>query len=156
MKIIAIDPGTLKVGYCVLDCRNRRFRSVAMDTIRPRSKEIHKRLKEIEAALDRLFRRHRPAHIVLERAYVGRNANAALRLGEGRGVALAAAGRTRAEVFEYTAMEAKRAVTATGRAAKSAVQRSVQLLLGLKKPPEQDASDACALAICHASKHLGP
>jgi crossover junction endodeoxyribonuclease RuvC len=154
MKIAAVDPGTRKVGYCILERRGRRIRVAAVGTIQPRAKAIHKRLKEIEASLDRLFRRHRPKHVVVERAYVGRNASAALRLGEGRGVALAAAGRANAQLFEYTAQEAKRTVTSKGRAAKSAVQRNVQLILGMKKPLDADASDAAALALCHVSKQL--
>ena len=107
------------------------------------------------AGLDRVLRKHRPAHVAVEKAYVGRNAAAALRLGEGRGVALAAAARAGAELFEYTASESKRAVTANGNAAKSAVQRAIQLILALQRPPRPDAADAAALAICHATQHLG-
>ena len=155
MRFAAIDPGTRKVGYCILDWHNRKLRPLAMGTIRAKSAKIHKRLQEIEAELDRLFRRHRPKQVVIERVYMGKNAASALRLGESRGVTLAAAARAGADVFEYTATEAKRAVSSNGQAAKSAVQRGVQLLFGMKDPPESDSADAAALGICHASKKLG-
>lgn len=155
MKIAGIDPGTRIVGYFVLDCERRRIRTVAYGTIQPRRRAIHLRLQEILAALDTLFQLHRPEHVALERAFVGRNSAAALRLAEGRGVALACAGKVNAKLFEYTALEAKRAVSTQSRASKSSIQRSVQLLLGLKTPPESDSADAAALALCHASRHLG-
>lgn len=155
MKIAAIDPGTRVVGYCVLEWRKRRLRVVDLGAVRPKSRPAHRRLAEIQAALERLFARHRPEHVAVERAFVGRNAASALRLAEGRGVALAAAARAGAEVFEYAASETKRAVTSNGRAVKSDVQRSIQLLLGLTAPPAPDAADAAALALCHAARKLG-
>ena len=153
MKVAAIDPGTRVVGYCILERSKRRLRVRAMGSIRPKSKPVHKRLEEIHAALKRLFLRHRPAHLVVEKAYLGKNAATAIRLGEARGVVLAAGGA--AKLFEYPAVEAKRAVAANGRAAKSAVQRTIQLLLGLKRPPGEDEADAAALAVCHATRELG-
>lgn len=126
-----------------------------MGTIRPRSRQLHVRLREIHRSLRRLLDRHRPEHVALEKAFFGRNPSAALRIGEGRGAALAAAGRAGTKLFEYTAMQSKRAVTAGGRASKSAVQRSVKLLLGMNRLPSPDEADAAALAICHVTRHWG-
>jgi len=154
MKIAAIDPGTRAVGYCVLDWSRRRLRLVVLGTFRPRSRSLPGRLAEIDSAIRALFRKFRPAHVAVERAFVGRNALAALRLGESRGLALAAAALSGAEVFEYTAPEAKRAVSFNGASSKSAVQEAVRRMLGLSRLPEPDAADAAALSLCHASRHL--
>lgn len=155
MKFVAIDPGTRKTGYCVMEWKDRRLRPVAMGTFSVRSKKIQRRLRELQVALEKLFGKHRPAHVAVERSFVGKNASSSLRLAEGRGVVLAAAGRAKAEVFEYAPAEVKRAVTANGNAAKSAVQRSIQLLFDLERPPEPDTADAAAVAICHAASQLG-
>ena len=93
MKIAAIDPGTRAVGYCILEWRNRRLRIKDMGTLRLRSRSVAARLGELLNSLETLFRRHRPAHVAIEKAFVGRNPASAIRLGEGRGVALAAAAK---------------------------------------------------------------
>ena len=155
MKIAAIDPGTRVVGYCIVEWRKRRLRVLEMGTIRPGARQVPKRLNEILRSLEKLFRRHRPAEVVVEKAYVGKNAATAIRLGEGRGLVLAAAAGVGADVHEITAVESKKAATGNGRAAKSAVQRGVQLLLGLDELPQSDEADAAALAICRANDLWG-
>ena len=147
--IAAIDPGTRKVGFCVVDGTGR---AVDLGVIATSSKALPDRLLEIQDGIDRLFARHRPAEVAVETPYVGRNAASALVLAAGRALALTSAARVGARVFEYTAPEAKRAVTGTGAAGKSSVQRMIQLLLGLASPPPPDAADAAALALCHQGR----
>jgi len=147
--VAAIDPGTRKVGYCIV---NGAGQAVELGVIAPRSKGLPERLLEIQDALDRLFARFRPSEVAVETPYVGRNAASALTLAGGRALAMTSAARVGAKVFEYTAPEAKRSVTGTGAAGKTSVQRMVQLLLGLAAPPPEDAADAAALAICHQGR----
>jgi crossover junction endodeoxyribonuclease RuvC len=144
--IAAIDPGTRKVGFCVVDGAGR---AVEMGVISSRGRTLPERLLHIQDGIDRLFARHRPAEVAVETPYVGRNAASALVLAAGRALAMTSAARVGARVFEYSAPEAKRAVTGTGAAGKSSVQRMIQLLLGLASPPPPDAADAAALALCH-------
>lgn len=147
--IAAIDPGTRRVGYCVLPGGGR---APEMGVIVAKAGGLPERLRQIQDALDGIFRRHRPAEVALERAYVGRNAASALALAGARALAMACAARAGARVFEYAAVEAKRAVTGWGGGGKEGVRRAIQLLLGLADPPPEDAADAAALALCHAGR----
>jgi len=147
--IAAIDPGTVKVGYCFM---SRKGTSVEFGVIKPASKALHERLRDIQDALDRLFARFRPAEVAVETPYVGRNAGSALTLAGGRAMAMVSAARVGAKVFEYTAPEAKKAVTASGCSSKEGVRRVIQLMLGLKDPPPEDAADAVALALLHSGR----
>jgi len=147
--VAAIDPGTRKVGYCIV---NGAGLAVELGVIAPRSRGLPERLLEIQDGLDRLFARFRPSEVAVETPYVGRNAASALTLAGGRALAMTSAARIGAKVFEYTAPEAKRAVTGTGAAGKSSVQRMIQLLLGLAALPPPDAADAAALALCHQGR----
>ncbi|HTF56699.1 MAG TPA: crossover junction endodeoxyribonuclease RuvC [Planctomycetota bacterium] len=147
--VAAIDPGTRRVGYCIV---NGAGRAIELGVIAPKSRGLPERLREIQDGLDRLFARFRPSEVAVETPYVGRNAAAALTLAGGRALAMVSAARIGAKVFEYTAPEAKRSVTGTGAAGKTSVRRMVQLLLGLTAPPPEDAADAAALAICHQGR----
>lgn len=152
MVIAAVDPGTRRTGYCLLAAKGSRLEAVEIGTVTTRGKTRSARLREVHDRLQRIFERHRPTDVVVERAYVGRNPQSAIVLGEARGMALLCAERIGARVFEYTAPEAKRAVTFNGQSSKAGVQRSIQLLLGLKGPPPPDAADAAALAILHTAR----
>jgi crossover junction endodeoxyribonuclease RuvC len=151
--IAAIDPGTRKLGFCIVDGAGR---AIEMGVIAPAGKSLPERLLQIQDGIDRLFARHRPSEVAVETPYVGRNAASALTLAAGRALALTSAARVGAKVFEYTAPEAKRAVTGSGASGKSSVQRVIQLLLGLASLPSSDAADAAALAICHQGRRKGP
>ncbi len=147
--IAAIDPGTRKLGYCFLDGAGR---ALEFGVIAPSSKTLPERLRDLQDALDRLFAKFHPAEVAVETPYVGRNAASALVLAGGRALAMASAARAGARVFEYSAPEAKKAVTAHGGTGKSGVQRVIQLMLGLDSPPPEDAADAVALAMLHRGR----
>ncbi len=114
-----------------------------------RGKDLPERLLSVHRGIERLVRRHRPRHVVLESPFVGKNAASALVLTSARAVCMLAAAAARAEVYDYAPSEIKKSVTPSGLARKSDVQRSVQLLLGLREPPPEDAADAIAAALCH-------
>ena len=147
--IAAIDPGTRKVGYCIM---NGAGRALELGVISTKAAGLPERLRDIQDGIEKLFARHRPAEVAVETPYVGRNAASALTLAGGRALAMASAARIGAKVFEYTAPEAKRSVTGSGAAGKSSVQRVIQLILGLSSPPPPDAADAAALALCHQGR----
>jgi crossover junction endodeoxyribonuclease RuvC len=114
------------------------------------------RLARIHEAIAELLSRHQPVAVALEDVYFGKNVRSAIAVGQARGVALLAAGQRGVPCFGYTPQAVKMAVCGSGAAAKTQVQRMVGTLLGLPQPPKSDhASDALAVAICHAG-HIRP
>lgn len=107
------------------------------------------RLSKLYAELVRLLTQYRPYCVSLEQGFSSSNVQAALRLGEARGVVLAAAGSLGIAVAEYAPATIKLAVTGDGRASKEQVQWMVQRLLKLPRPPAEDAADALGAALCH-------
>jgi crossover junction endodeoxyribonuclease RuvC len=117
----------------------------------PASTSFPQKLITIHTELAALFRECRPDCVALENLFHASNARSALKLGHARGVAMLAAVEAGLPVAEYTPAEIKRAVVGYGRAEKQQVQRMVKLLLGLAVAPSSyDATDALAVAICHA------
>jgi crossover junction endodeoxyribonuclease RuvC len=155
VKIFGIDPGSIRTGYgCVLT-DGSRHRLVTCGAVAPgAASPLPDRLHAIHAALTRLITDTRPDCVVIENLFHARNVRSALTLGHARGVAVLAAVQAGLPVLEYTPAEIKLAVAGYGRAEKAQVQRMVTLLLGLDAPPSPfDASDALAVALCHA--HAG-
>jgi crossover junction endodeoxyribonuclease RuvC len=150
MRILGIDPGTLVCGYGVLETDGPNARVLDYGVIKSRDPSLAVRLSVIQDGLLTIISRHEPDVAVVEGAFFGKNVRSALKIGEGRGVALAAAAGRGLETFEYSPAEVKKAVTGSGRARKEQVQQMVRLILGLRDLPEpEDASDALAIAICH-------
>jgi crossover junction endodeoxyribonuclease RuvC len=155
-RILGIDPGTRYFGYGVIerlaaDTTIRRVRYIECGVIEPkRTGELASRLGEIAAGLAEVLDELRPDVVAVEGVFHGVNARSALQLGHSRGVALATAGARDLKVHEYAPATVKRAVAGNGQATKDQVQAMVLALCGLKRAPRLDASDALAVAICHA------
>ena len=154
MKVVGIDPGTRVVGYGVVETGGGRIVHVRHGVIRARMKGAYsERLRSIYAGLTELLAEESPEVVAIEEAFYGKSPQAALRMGEGRGVAIAAVAMSNMPVFEYTPAEVKKAVVGNGRAHKSQVQEMVRVLLGLAEAPHpEDAADALAVAICHCNR----
>lgn len=155
IRIFGVDPGTNIVGYGVIDSVDGEIVFVASGAIRAgkRGSPIASRLHEIHRNLKRLLEQYRPDAFALEQAFYGKSIEAAIRLGEGRGVALLCAAEMGVEVAEYPPATVKKAVAGYGLADKSQVAAVVQALLRLPGPPEpSDAADALALAVCHGHR----
>jgi crossover junction endodeoxyribonuclease RuvC len=154
-RILGIDPGTRYCGYGVIERvatgpRNS-VRYIECGVIEPkRSGALAARLGEISVGLVEIIRELEPDVVAVEGVFHGVNARSALMLGHCRGVALATAGAHALAVFEYAPATVKRAVAGNGQATKDQVQAMVRALCGLKRAPKLDASDALAVAICHA------
>lgn len=151
---LGIDPGTLVVGYGALVAASSGPRFLAAGVIRAGAKSsVPERLARIRSELDLLLAKLKPEIVVVEEAFHGLNPQSALRIGEGRGVALACASAFGASVVQYPPAVAKRAVAGNGRASKHQVAEMVKLQLGcpeLKLP--EDATDALALALTHLQR----
>ncbi len=154
MRVMGVDPGTRVVGYGVVEMRGNGMLPVEYGTIRAiEGKDYAGRLRRVFEGLSKLIQKHQPDVVAIEEAFHGRNAAAALRMGEGRGVAIVAAALAHRPLFQYTPAEVKKAVVGNGRAHKSQVQEMVRIILGLRTAPSpEDAADALAVAICHCNR----
>ncbi len=145
--ILGFDPGTRVVGFGALVAADGGPRLLVCGAIRAPAAPVPERLAAIARDVRLLLARLRPAVVVVEKAFHARNAQSALRLGEGRGVILAEAAERGCRIVEYPPAVAKR-VLGHGAASKGQVRAMVTALLGLSEPPEPiDASDALALAL---------
>jgi crossover junction endodeoxyribonuclease RuvC len=151
--VLGIDPGTAHTGYGVVLARGRTLAALDGGVIETRAgAPLERRLADIHARICDLIREHQPAALAIEDLYFGRNAHSAFAVGQARGVVLLSAGMSGIPCFSYTPQVVKQAVCGSGGAGKEQVQRMVGTLLSLPEPPRPDhASDALAVAICHAN-----
>jgi crossover junction endodeoxyribonuclease RuvC len=155
MRVLGVDTGSRITGYGVIeidgaDCAFVEcgiIRLNAADPLAIRLKIIHKKMVDV-------IQEFKPDEAVFESVFHSANVQSALKLGHARGVCIHAAAAANLPVYEYSPAEVKIAVTGYGRAEKPQVQQMVRALLKLAEDPESyDASDALAVAICHAHTH---
>ncbi len=151
-RILGIDPGSLRTGVGIVDVtpdgRARHVFHTAL--VVGHADDFPLRLKAIFDGLLELVNAYVPDEVAIERVFMARNPDSALKLGQARGAALCAVLTRTLPVHEYAPTEIKRAVTGGGRADKTQVQHMVKMLLGLEATPQADAADALAVAIAHA------
>jgi crossover junction endodeoxyribonuclease RuvC len=152
IRILGIDPGSRYCGYGVVERGlGGRIGYVECGVIEPtRTAPLHVRLAEICDGLTEVVDELRPMQVAVEGVFHGVNARSALQLGHSRGVALLVAGARALDVFEYAPATVKRQVAGNGSASKDQVSAMVRQLCDLKRAPRHDATDALAVAICHA------
>ena len=152
MRVLGIDCGTEKTGYGVIETDGRIHRLVAAGCIRSSAREaLERRLLNIATELRSLLAEFQPDHAAVEEVFFAVNARSALKLSHVRGVALLTVAEASLGVAEYSPLEVKKSVVGYGRAEKSQVQQMVASILRLAEPiASEDASDALAIAICHA------
>ncbi|BAU76071.1 crossover junction endodeoxyribonuclease RuvC [Metapseudomonas furukawaii] len=148
--ILGIDPGSRITGYGVVRDTGRGCEYVASGCIRTGAGELHERLQIVFRGVGEVIRTYEPVTMGIERVFMARNADSALKLGQARGAAIVAAAEAGLEIAEYTASQVKQAIAGTGGADKQQVQMMVMHLLKLVQKPQIDASDALAIALCHA------
>jgi len=153
VRILGIDPGSQVTGYGIVELVGALTRPVAWGGIRTKGEHTD-RLKQIFEAVGDLVTEHAPDEIAIERVFVSRNADSALKLGQARAAALCATFDRDIPIHEYAAREVKKAIAGTGAADKEQVQQMVRVLLGLRGIMQPDAADALAIAICHAHQRL--
>jgi crossover junction endodeoxyribonuclease RuvC len=155
-RILGLDPGSLRTGFGIIDCDRGTMRIVAQGCIATAGGPLADRLRIIHAKVVELIATHRPQEIAVERVFLSKNVDSALKLGQARGAALAAVPATLG-VHEYAPRAIKLAVVGVGGAEKAQVQHMVRQLLAIEMKLAADAADALAVAICHAhSRRLEP
>jgi crossover junction endodeoxyribonuclease RuvC len=150
VRILGLDPGSHRTGYAVVEAKGSQVSYLVSGAIKISGESLAERLQEIFAGVDRLTNEFRPDEVAIERVFMHRNADSALKLGQARGAALSATFAVRPRVFEYAPREVKLAVVGSGGAPKEQVQAMVKRLLHIAGPLAQDAADALAIAMCHA------
>ena len=148
--ILGIDPGSRITGYGVVLDTGRGCEYVASGCIRTGAGALHERLQIVFRGVSEVIRSYEPVTMGIEQVFMARNADSALKLGQARGAAIVAAAEAGLEIAEYTASQVKQAIAGTGGADKQQVQMMVMHLLKLVQKPQIDASDALAIALCHA------
>jgi crossover junction endodeoxyribonuclease RuvC len=155
-RVLGLDPGSQRTGYGVIDCQAGNERHVTSGCIDVAGQDMVVRLQCIYRSVVALVHEHRPDMVAIERVFVHRNPDSALKLGQARGVALCAAASMGASVYEYAPRAIKMAITGYGAAAKPQVAQMVRNLLLLEIKLTADAADALAVALCHSqSRRLG-
>ncbi|QHI99797.1 crossover junction endodeoxyribonuclease RuvC [Xylophilus rhododendri] len=156
MRILGIDPGLQTTGFGLVDVDGQKLAYVASGTIRTTHLplgDLPGRIKVLYDGIREVVERYGPQAATVEIVFVNVNPQSTLLLGQARGACLTALVSRDLPVAEYTALQMKKAVVGTGRAAKSQVQEMVMRLLKLPGLPGPDAADALGMAITHA--HAG-
>lgn len=147
-RVIGIDPGTIALGWGIVEGDGHGVEHVASGVLRARGTRAE-RLAEICDVVADVCARFAPFILSLEQTFVGDNVQSAFRLGEARGAVMVAACRSRLAVAEYSPAQIKVAVAGSGRASKAQMQMMVGRLLGVGKALAADEADALGAAICH-------
>ena len=151
--ILGIDPGSRITGYGIISQHKQRLGYIDSGCIRTSGTELAGRLLHIFNGICQILDMYTPDQVAIEQVFMHQNPNSALKLGHARGVAMVACASHRLSVQEYSPREIKQAVVGYGAAYKEQVKHMVVSLLELNKPPQSDAADALAIAICHS--HMG-
>ncbi len=149
VRILGVDPGSRRTGFGIIECRGNDYVHVAHGCLNVGGALMAERLRLIFDGLQALIGEHQPAEVAVERVFVNRNVESALKLGQARGAALCAVPKG-LPVFEYAPRAIKLAVVGSGAAEKAQVSHMITTLLRLPKGIGPDASDALAIAVCHA------
>jgi crossover junction endodeoxyribonuclease RuvC len=152
VRILGIDPGTGILGFGVIDVERGKAKMVDAGVIRTPVKEDDAvRLQTIYEELTDIIAANKPAIMSVEKLFFARNVTTAMTVAQARGVVLLCGKQAGMEIFEYTPMQIKQALTGYGRAEKKQIQEMVRVVLNLKDIPKpDDCADALAAAITHS------
>ncbi len=150
VRVLGIDPGSQRTGFGVLDATGSRLTYVASGVIRTSQADFATRLCEIFRCMQSIVTQYQPHEIAIEKVFVNRNPDSALKLGQARGAAICGTAEAKADIYEYATRQIKQAVVGCGSAEKSQVQMMMRSILKLDRPVGADAADALAAAVCHA------
>jgi crossover junction endodeoxyribonuclease RuvC len=153
IRVLGIDPGFRITGYGIIDTNGQESRHIASGVIQvAKIDSVAGRLERIFAAVGEIVEAYKPIELAVERVFVHKNVDSALKLGQARAAAICASFGRNIPVFEYAAREVKQAIVGRGGAGKEQVQHMVRVLLGMNAAIElpEDAADALGIALCHA------
>lgn len=155
MRILGIDPGSRFTGFGVVNILSSgKITYIASGCVRTKgaAESLAARLQVIYQGVSEVIATYKPEAVAVEKVFMAKNADSALKLGQARAAAILAASNHGLDVSEYTALQIKRAVVGRGHAQKDQVKHMVKVLLQLSGTPQADAADALACALCHAHR----
>jgi crossover junction endodeoxyribonuclease RuvC len=153
MIILGIDPGLATMGYGVIEVLGDKRRVVQFGTLNTKAKSpTPQRLRSIFKGVTELIEMYRPEDVAFEELFFSKNVTTGMSVSAARGAAIVAAAEKTENLYEYTPMQIKQAVTGYGGADKHQVQQMVRLLLNMEEIARpDDAADALAVALTHAN-----
>ena len=151
MIVLGIDPGYALMGWGVVEAEGSRMKLINYGCIETKAGvPMQDRLRALQLGVRDLLAIYKPDDVAFEELFFARNVTTALMVGAARGAAIIAAAEYTANLYEYTPMQIKQAITGYGKADKKQIQQMVKLLLKLDEVPKpDDAADAIACAITH-------
>ncbi len=151
MRILGIDPGTLVMGYGIIDSQADEMTLVCCNALTcSQHSPLAERLSYLFDKLSEVITSYKPDVVAVEQPFVAKNVRTALAIGKAQAIAMLAASQQKIPTYEYSPAQIKRVVANYGASSKEQIQEMVRLQLGLAQPPQpNDAADALAVAICH-------
>ncbi len=151
-RILGIDPGSRYMGYGVIELNGSKLKYIDANRLVLGDAPFTERLLKIDTFLNEYLEKMQPDEAAFEGIFHQKFADAAIKLGHARGVAIVACARFGMPLFEYSPTDVKQSITSFGHAEKTQVAQMVRILLGVQNQWPVDASDALAIAICHANR----
>lgn len=157
MRILGIDPGTISMGYGIIEVNEDKITMVSCGALACQARSpIGERLSFLYHAISDIISQYQPDAVAVEQPFVAQNVKTALAIGKAQAIAILAAANRQIPVYEYTPAQVKQRVSNYGASSKEQIQEMVKLQLGLTEVPQpNDAADALAVALCHQQEaHL--
>ena len=151
MIVLGIDPGTIVMGFGIIECLDNEVAVIKYGALNtPSRSPIGERLSFLFGNLQAIITKYQPEVVAVEQPFIAKNVKSAFAIGRAQAIAILAAAEGKLPCFEYTPAEIKQKVANYGASSKEQIQQMVMLQLGLKEIPEpSDAADALAVALCH-------
>ena len=151
MRVLGIDPGTIIMGYGIIDSQDREVTLIKYGAWKTQERsQIGERLSFLYTKVMEVISQYHPEVVAVEQPFVAKNAKSAFAIGRAQAIAILAAANRRIPCFEYTPAEIKQRVANYGASSKEQIQQMVMIQLGLDNIPDpSDAADALAVALCH-------
>ena len=150
MRVLGVDPGTINLGYGVVDGGDEmRMVDCGVINLPPRL-PMEERLSSLYRELSKVILKHRPQEVAIEEPFIGHNVKSAFAIGKAQAIAILAAANQGLPIYYYSPAKVKQQITSYGQSDKRQIQEMVRLQLGLCELPQpSDAADALAVAMCH-------
>jgi crossover junction endodeoxyribonuclease RuvC len=151
MRILGVDPGTIVLGYGLIESQRDEMTLVHYDSIKCKARsDMSERLFFLYEGLTAVVRKYKPDVMAVETPFVGENIKSALAIGKAQAIVLLIAAQNKIPIYEYSPAQVKHHVADYGASSKEQMQEMVKMLLDLDEVPQpNDAADALAVAICH-------
>jgi crossover junction endodeoxyribonuclease RuvC len=150
MRVLGVDPGTIHLGYGVVD-EEEEMHMVDCGVINlPARLSMEERLRSLYKELSKIIAKHKPSEVAIEEPFIGHNVKSAFAIGKAQAIAILAAVNQGLPVYYYSPAKIKKQITSYGQSDKQQVQEMVRVQLRLSELPQpSDAADALAVAMCH-------